>query len=205
MKEIDKNQKTIESYDKDAQFYAGKFDSYGVRFEDIDRVIKLNESRSDKVLELGCGNGRDAEYIVSKVGKDNYIGTDASEGLIRLAREKNPGAMFHVKDMRELDFEVDSFGIIISFASVLHLKREELADLLEKCHKILKTGGILFISTKYGEYREEKVINLGDEKYYYFYQPEDIEKFCPYKFFVVFRNIQDIRGQSWFEIILRKI
>ena len=44
-----------------------------------------------------------------------------------------------------------------------------------------------------------------DEKYYYFYTPEDIEKLCPYKFFVVYKNIQDIKGQSWFEIILRKI
>ena len=201
----DKNIKTVEAYDKNPQFYADKFDSYGVRFEDIDRALKLNESGSNKVLELGCGNGRDAQYIISKVSCENYTGIDASEGLIKLAREKNPGGTFHVKDMRELDFETGSLGIIFSFASMLHLKREELVELLEKCHKILKIGGILFISTKYGEYREEKVINLGDEKYYYFYQPEDIEKFCPYKFFVVFRNIQDIRGQSWFEIILRKI
>jgi SAM-dependent methyltransferase len=201
----DKNQKTVEAYDKNPQFYADKFDSYGVRFEDIDRAMKLNESGSNKVLELGCGNGRDAEYIISKVGKDNYIGIDASEGLIKLAEEKVSCGTFHVKDMRELDFEIDSFGIIFSFASMLHLKREELAILMQNCYKSLKTGGILFISTKYGEYKEEKVVNLGDDKYYYFYQPEDIEKLCPYKFFVVFKNVQDIKGQSWFEIILRKI
>ena len=41
---MDKNKKTIEAYDKNPQFYADKFDSYGVRFEDIDRAIKLNES-----------------------------------------------------------------------------------------------------------------------------------------------------------------
>lgn len=205
MSEIDKNKKTIEAYDNNPQFYADKFDNVGVRVEDIDQVLKLNQSGSDKVLELGCGNGRDAQYIISKVGEDNYTGIDASEGLIKLAREKNPGATFHVKDMREVSYETESYGMIFSFASVLHLKREELVSLVEKCHKCLKTGGILFISTKYGVYREEKVVNLGDDKYYYFYQPEDIEKLCPYKFFVVFKNVQDIRGQSWFEIILRKI
>ena len=61
----------------------------------------MNESGSGKVLELGCGNGRDVQYIVSKVGIDNYIGIDASSGLIALARKKVPKAVFHVKDMRK--------------------------------------------------------------------------------------------------------
>jgi len=205
MAKLDKNIKTVEAYDKNAQFYADKFDNYGVRVEDIDQALKLNESGSNKVLELGCGNGRDAEYIISKVGIDNYTGIDASAGLIKLARRKIPKGEFHVKDMRSVSYETGTFGIIFCFASVLHLNREELADIIQKCHKWLKIGGILYISTKYGEYKEEKITNLGDEKYYYFYKPEDIEKLCPYKFFVVYKNIQDIKGQSWFEIVLRKI
>ena len=202
---IDKNKKTIEAYDKNPQFYADKFDSYGIRVEDIDKALKLNESGSNKVLELGCGNGRDAQYIVSKVGKENYLGVDASEGLIKIAKEKNPRVMFQVEDMIELDVSLETYGIIFSFASMLHVNREEMGDLIDKCHKSLKIGGILFISTKYGEYKEEKINNLGDEKYYYFYTPEDIERLCPYKFFVVYKNVQDIKGQSWFEIALRKI
>ena len=205
MKKIDKNTKTIEAYDRNPQFYADKFDSYDIRIEDVDRGLKLNESRLPKVLELGCGSGRDAQYIVSKVGIDNYIGIDASSGLIALARKKVPKAEFHVKDMRKVDFNDETFGIIFSFASMLHVNREELTKIIEKCHKWLKIGGILYISTKYGQYKEENIKNLGDDKYYYFYQPEDIEKLCPYKFFVVYKNVQDIRGQSWFEIVLRKI
>jgi len=207
-----KNKKTIEAYDKNAVFYANKFDSYGINFEDIDRVFKLNESGSDKVLELGCGNGRDAEYIISKIGKDNYLGIDASREMINLAKEKVPHVTFLVGDMRDLEFSLqkggqahETYGMIFSFASVLHLKHEELVVLVDKCHRWLKKGGILFISTKYGDYREEKIVNLGDEKYYYFYKPEDIEKLCPYKFFVIYKNVQDIEGQSYFEIILRKI
>jgi SAM-dependent methyltransferase len=202
---VDKNKKTVEAYDKNPQFYADKFDSYGIRMEDIDKALKLNESGSNKVLELGCGNGRDAQYIVSKVGKENYLGIDASQELIKIATEKNPDVMFQVKDMRDVSYETETYGVIFSFASVLHVNREEMAQIIEKCHKSLKIGGILFISTKYGEHKEEKITNLGDEKYYYFYRPEDIEKLCPYKFFVVYKNVQDIKGQSWFEIALRKI
>ncbi len=210
MTEIDKNRKTVDAYDKNPQYYAEKFDSYGIRFEDVDRVLKLNESGSNKVLEIGCGSGRDAEYIISKVGIDNYVGIDASAGLIDLARKKNPKGKFHVKDMRNVSlavqaYETEIWGVIFSFASLLHVNRDELAEIVEKCHKWLKIGGILFIFTKYGEYKEEKITNLGDEKYYYSYKPEDIEKLCPYKFFVVYKNIQDIKGQPWFEMALRRI
>ena len=201
----DKNKKTVEAYDKNPQFYADKFNSYGMRIEDVDRALMLNESNSRKVLELGCGSGRDAKYIITKVGAENYIGIDASEGLIKLAREKVPQATFQVKDMRDVSCETESIGVIFSFASMLHVNREEMADIIEKCHKILKIGGILYIGTKYGEYKEENIQNLGDEKYYYFYKPEDFEKLCPYKYFMVYKNVQDIRGQSWFEIALRKI
>lgn len=205
MTKIDKNNITVEAYDKNAQYYADKFDDCGARMEDIDQVIRLNESGSNNVLELGCGNGRDAKYIISKVGIDNYQGVDASQGLIKLAKKKNPGGKFVLGDMRELNVTPETLGMVFSFASVLHVNRDDLTEIVEKCYKWLKIGGILFISTKYGEYKEEKITNLGDEKYYYFYKPEDIEKLCPYKFFVVYKNVQDIKGQSWFEIILRRI
>lgn len=202
---FDKNKKTVNTYNKNAQFYSDKFNSYGIRFEDIDRAFKLNESFSNKVLELGCGNGKDAEYIISKVGRNNYIGIDASKELIKLAKKRVKDGKFHVKDMRSVSYETEQFGIILSFSSILHVKYEEMVKILEKCHKWLKTGGILYISTKYGQYREEIVSKLGDEKYYYFYKPEDIEKLCPYKFFILYKNIQDIDAQSYFEIVLRKI
>ena len=114
---MDKNNKTVESYDKNSQFYADKFDSYGARFEDVDRALKLNESGSRKVLELGCGSGRDAQYIISKVGKDNYIGIDASEGLIKFCRKKVSCGTFEVKDMRDVSYETEIFVCIPTVTS----------------------------------------------------------------------------------------
>lgn len=205
MIKIDKNKKTIEAYDKNPQFYAEKFDSYGIRIEDVDRALKLNESGLNTVLELGCGSGRDAKYIISKVGKDNYIGTDASAGLIELCRKNVPQGTFHVKDMRDVSPETETFGVIFAFASVLHVNREELADLVEKCHKWLKIGGILYISTKYGEYRELEINNLGSDKYYYPYKPEDIRKIAGSGFEVVFEMLHDSDYGPFFSIALKKI
>jgi trans-aconitate methyltransferase len=214
MKEImDKNKKTIEAYDKNPQFYAERFDGHGVSTVDIDRAIKLNESGSDKVLELGCGSGRDAEYIVSRLGKDNYIGLDASAGLLKEAKARNPGVDFRLVDVRQMEVTLgvggqvhETFGIIFAFSFFVHMNMAETASIIDKCHKMLKPGGVLCIfSSKYGDYQEKLTTNLGDEKYYYFYKPEDIEKLCPYRFFVVYKDIQDIKSQPKFEMILRKI
>jgi trans-aconitate methyltransferase len=94
MTKKDKNKLTIEAYDKNAKHYTDVFDGYGARREDIDRALKLNQSDSKKVLELGCGNGRDAKYIISEVGVENYLGIDASRELIAFAVEKLPEVSF---------------------------------------------------------------------------------------------------------------
>ncbi len=210
MPEIDKNKKTVQAYDNNPQFYADKFDDYGPRIDDIDRALRLNESGSSRVLELGCANGRDAQYMISKVGIDNYTGLDASEGLIMLAREKNPGAVFHVKDIREISlagqaYEIETFGIVFIFATLLHLKREEVTDLLLKVKKWLKKGGIVYITSKYGDYREILLENMGELKYYYSYKPEDIIEMAGGGMAVTFNTIGDSDYGPSFTVALRKI
>jgi len=207
---MDKNKKTVEAYDKNPKFYTDKFDSYGIRIDDIDRALKLNESGSNIVLELGCAGGRDAQYIISKVGIDNYMGIDASAGLIKLAQDNVPQAVFHVKDMRDISladeiYKTEAFGIIFSFASVLHVNREELAELMGKCHKMLKIGGILYISTKYGEYKEIEIENLGDTKYYYSYTPGEIMEIAGTGFKAAYSIIQDSSYGPELVMALRKI
>ena len=205
MSEIDKNKQTIQAYDKHPQFYADMFNSYGVRTGDIERAMKLNESESDKVFELGCGNGRDAEYIITRMGGDNYTGMDASKGLIRLAKQKVSCGTFLVEDMRDLKVSNETCGIIFSFASVLHLKREDLAILIGKCYKSLKNGGILYISTKLGDYKEMEIENLGSKKYYYSYTPDNIKEIAGVGFKFVYNVIQDGNYGPEIVIALRKI
>jgi len=204
MNNLDKNVQTVEAYNKNSEHYSAVFDSYPVRSGDIDRALKLNESGSTSILELGCGSGRDAEYIVSRVGVENYTGNDASVSLIEKAREKVPKGNFIVDDMREYSSHVKQFGIIFAFASLLHMKHEELIKILQNCREMLKTRGILYVSSKYGEYREIEVQNLGNMKYYYSYMPEDIEKIMGDSFSTVFKIIHDSEYGPSFTLALKK-
>jgi SAM-dependent methyltransferase len=203
---MNKHKETIKAYDKNALFYAETFDKYGIRIEDIDRAFKLNKSGSTKVLELGCGNGRDAGYIVSEVGKvEGYIGVDASSELVKIARVNNPGIEFHVKDILDLKFEREVFGLIFAFYSMLHVNREELATLISNCVKWLKIGGILYISSKYGQYKEIEVRNFGDLKYYYSYEPQEVENLCVPEMEVVYRLLHNSDYGPSFTLALKRV
>jgi trans-aconitate methyltransferase len=208
----DKNRQTIEAYDKNAKHYADVFDSYGVRRDDIDRALKFNTSNSKIILELGCGNGRDAKYVVSEVGVENYLGIDASTELIRLAVDKLPEVSFQPRDMRKFfaspDVSGETFGVIFAFYSMLHMEREELVHILSRCHQSLKIGGVLYVSSKYGDYREIEIENLGDKKYYYSYKSEDLESICREKsmnFETIYKVIHDSDYGPSFTIALRKV
>lgn len=93
---MDKKTQTIQTYNSHAAHFAEKFDNLGVRRVDIDKTFSLMDKRNLSVFEIGCGNGRDASYILTKTS--HYLGIDASVELIELARQRVPGGQFEVAD-----------------------------------------------------------------------------------------------------------
>jgi tRNA G46 methylase TrmB len=62
---MDKKNETIQTYDENAESMARKFNNIGVREEDLERFFDLVENKdSPSVIEIGCGNGREAEEIL---------------------------------------------------------------------------------------------------------------------------------------------
>ena len=51
-------------------------------------VTRLDLKAGDRVLEVGCGTGRNLPYLSQAVGPDGYVyGIDISEGMLAKARE----------------------------------------------------------------------------------------------------------------------
>lgn len=97
-----------------------------------------------KVLDLGCGTG----FLTAKVLAQRFqvTGADISERHIALAQENVPEATFIHADMTKLVFPADSFDGIVAFYSLIHLPREEQADMLPRIAEWLCPGG-LFVAT----------------------------------------------------------
>ena len=108
-------------------------------WDDLKPLLKYTRD-GDKVLDLGCGNGR--LYQLFKGMSIDYIGLDASEELIKKAWEKFPDADFSVGDMLELPFPDNSFDVIYAIASFHHLANsEDRLKALFEMQRILKPGG----------------------------------------------------------------
>ena len=193
--------KTIETYQKSAKELAKKFDSQGARIYDIKEVFDLVNKDNPVVLEIGCGNGRDAFEILRYT--NNYLGVDISQELIKLAMEKNPGAKFKLADIEDYAF-LENLDIIFAFASLIHVPKENLKSILDKSFNALNKGGVVRISLKYSDMYKE--VTKEDEfgvRTYYLYSRDDIKNMSD-RFEILRSDINHLRNQDWLEVVLKK-
>ncbi|MDD5098473.1 MAG: methyltransferase domain-containing protein [Candidatus Pacebacteria bacterium] len=112
----------------------------------------------DRVLDLGCGNGR--FYPVFKEKKVDYVGVDSCYKLINIAKEKYPEARFETDSVFDLDYG-DSFDKIFSIAVLHHIPSEDLRkEFLNICFKFLKKEGTLILTVWNLEEKINKGFNL---------------------------------------------
>lgn len=99
----------------------------------------------DKVLDLGCGNGRLLQIF--KEIDIKYTGVDSSEKLIEIAKKTYPNAIFQVADALHLPFPNNDFDKIFSVAVLHHIPSKALRlQFLEGVKKVLKPEGLLILT-----------------------------------------------------------
>jgi arsenite methyltransferase len=119
-----------------------------------------------KVLDLGCGAGRDAYVLSAMVGEEGRIvGVDMTEEQLAVAEKhrdyhaltfghKQSNVSFHqgyLEKLSELGFADNSFDIIVSNC-VINLCEDKEA-VLKEALRVLKPGGELYFSDVYADRR----------------------------------------------------
>ena len=99
------------------------------------------------ILELGCGAGQDAAYMLSR-GFD-ITPTDGSAELVKEA-EKLIGRPVRIMRFETLDVST-AFDGIWAEASLLHVPRSDLPNIFGRILRALKDGGIFHSSFKAGD------------------------------------------------------
>ena len=112
------------------------------RHYEAPRLKRLSTGKTDKVLEIGCGQGAGAKIIYDLFNPETYFGIDLDPRMIRRAKRKAgllPNATFLEGDVSNLQFPDSSFDLIIDFGIVHHVPnwKEALAEV----HRTLKVGG----------------------------------------------------------------
>lgn len=200
---MDWNTKTIETYDTSAKALADYFRGIGPRAKDIELALELAGAMQDaRVIEIGCGDGRDAAEIVKRTAW--YEGFDPSEGLLKIARSKLPQASFVRADALTYAYPND-LDVIYAFASLLHVNQNDLKIVLEKASKALRKGGIFYISLKERDsYTEEVKKDEYGERMFYYYNVALIKELAGDMFSTIHETHQRMGKTDWFTIALKK-
>jgi 2-polyprenyl-3-methyl-5-hydroxy-6-metoxy-1,4-benzoquinol methylase len=99
-----------------------------------------------RILDLGCGSGRDS-LAFRALGFD-VLAIDGAEEMVKYVASQ--GIPVQKMLMEEIDFK-EEFDGIWCCASLVHVAKEVLPDVLERIDRALKPNGLLFVSFKAGQ------------------------------------------------------
>ncbi len=158
-------------------------------FWEPDFVVFKKLIKGKKVVDIGCGAGRDAELFV-KAGFD-YTGIDISSGMLRQARRRVKQAKFLRMDFYNLPFRQKTFDGFWAAASLLHIPKYRIRKVLRSIKEIITDEGIGFISLKPKTSLDQGVV--VEKKY-----GETIKRFFA---FYTDKEFQNILKDSGFQIV----
>ncbi len=104
-------------------------------------ISELNLKGNEDILDLGCGNGLLTEKLAKLVPNGNVIGVDASEGMIKVAKEKEENNLkFLLMDINQIDLN-RQFDFIFSNATLHWIKNHK--QLWTNTYKLLNPNGFV--------------------------------------------------------------
>lgn len=141
--------KTIEYYNNHAQEYINKVDTLDLT--DIYSRFLLKVPDQGKILDAGCGSGRDTLYFSNKGYQVEAI--DGSIEFINKLRERVDG-LDNIEVRRMYFNEVDiinEYEGIWCCASLLHVRKRNLLAVMSRLQDALKQNCPWYMSFKHGD------------------------------------------------------
>ena len=193
--------KTIEYYNQNADMFA-----QGTRLVDFTVVQKRFAKMlpiGSKILDFGCGSGRDTKYFLEKGYR-----VEATDGSSELCELASAFTGIEVKEMlfQELDASGKYEGIW-ACSSILHLSKKELLPVIRKMCDALKDNGVIYTSFKYGDFEGER-----NGRYFTDFTEDTFDKFIKVIQELTIEeewitsDVRPGRGEEkWLNLILRKI
>ena len=147
----------MKDYIKDTlNYYDNNIDSYkklwlddfssNYNFE-IPDIFLSYLNKNSKILDMGCGTGRDSKYF-----KELGHIVKSIDGSLEMCKVASRLLNEEVEQLNFLDIDYkNEFDGIFACASLLHLSNEDLLIVLKKISNALKENGILYTCFKYGD------------------------------------------------------
>lgn len=163
---------SISSYDDNIEAYVDRYKD--IDFSSFrDRLIRSLDRPPERLLDVGCGTGRDARAFTTVI--PTVIGIDLSAGLLSAARSVAADAHFLRADMRQLPLRDDTIDAVWSMASIVHLESNEAAAALREIRRVLRNNGGLLLSVPKGNGCEWRSDGLGGRRWFNYFPQTDLK------------------------------
>jgi len=192
--------RTIDYYNTNAEKFYN--DTVGIELNDF--YVKFLNYIPDggRILDLGCGSGRDTLYFLQK-GYD-VTSIDASEEMVKLSSELTKRKTLYLR-VEDIDFQ-NQFDGIWACASLLHIDKTLTESVYNILCNALIDGGVLYASYKYG-----KGTSIVEDRYYNNYDEtsftemiDNIEDFELITHWITKDLRPDRDDEKWLNVLLKK-
>lgn len=136
--------KTLEYYEQNAEAF--ERDTAGISMEHLYKPFLELIPHAGRILDAGCGPGRDSKAFLDLGYQVEAF--DASARMVELAEGKI-GHRPLLMRFEDVEFESLFDGVWAS-ASLLHVPRASLADAVFRLLRAARSGGVLYMSFKWG-------------------------------------------------------
>lgn len=150
---------TLDYYQRNAKDFFSQtinVDMQNVYQPFLEYLPKPHLSNQQKILDVGCGSGRDSVFFANQGFE--VVAIDGSKSLIELAQQTDTRIDWQCLRFDEIAKQSwqNQFTGIWACASLLHMPFDDLPKILNDLIRCLKSDGILYASFKYGDSEREK-------------------------------------------------
>lgn len=165
---------TQQTYTETAQAYAAfNHDRKGIT--PLLRHFCRHLPAAGLVLDGGCGPGFDAAQL--RAWGYRAIALDLSLAMMQAGRPSAPAVPFTQGDLRRLPFADGALAGVWLLASLLHLDRADTAVALNEVRRVIRPGGVAFVSVKQGQGAgwSTKVAGGNGRRFFTYWQPDALD------------------------------
>lgn len=104
----------------------------------------LSKYKFSNCLEIGCGTGKNTEWLITKC--DSVLAIDISDDMLSIAKQKltdKKVSFINVDVTSNWNFTKEKFDLIVCSLVLEHI--EDIRDIIKKIATHLTNGGILYI------------------------------------------------------------
>jgi len=192
--------KTIDYYNTNAEEFYNN--TVGIGLNDFYVKFLKHIPEAGKILDLGCGSGRDSLYFLEK--DYDVTSLDASEEMVKLSSELTKRKTLYLR-IEDIDFQ-NQFDGIWACASLLHIDKTLTESVYYILCNALMDGGVLYASYKYGKgtsILEDRYYNNYDEKSFT-EMIDNVENFDLITHWITSDLRPDREDEKWLNVLLKK-